>query len=89
MDSLVNLDKNKDLVVQAIAHAYETGVIEDPGYWMMMGGVFSLLCEGKVEGKMPENFATGPTWALTPEYEEELIRQEEALSSENVVVGPW
>ena len=89
LESLDRFMENQELVLQSIAHAYETGVIEDGGYWMMLGGVFSLLCENKVQGKLPDEFVTGPTWSLTPEYEDELIKQEEALSAKNVVVGPW
>ena len=79
------LEQNKDLIVETIAHAYETGLLDDPGYSSMLGTMFALLCESKIEGRMPENKIDGPIWKLTESYEEEL----RALGSSNVVAGPW
>ena len=84
-----NLEKNQDLIIKTIAHAYETGLLEDPGFTYMFANLLSLLCEDKIQGKFDENISLGPVWTLTPEYEEELSLQREALAAKNVVVGPW
>ena len=84
-----NLEDNKEVILASIAHAYETGLLEDPNYGSMLGGVFALLCEGKVEGEVGEDMIQGPVWKLTPEYERELTERKAALSSANVFVGPW
>ena len=85
-----NLDNNSDLIIGSIAYAYETGLLEDPNYAITFTSLLALLCEGKVEGSLPSEAAhLGPIWKLTEEYEEELMRQREALAAENVVVGPW
>tara|TARA_Y100000310_G_scaffold259532_1_gene268235 strand:- start:119 stop:409 length:291 start_codon:yes stop_codon:yes gene_type:complete len=84
-----NLVKNQELIINTIAHAYETGLLEDPAYTYMLSSILSLLCEAKVQGSFGEDLTTGPSWQLTPEYEEELQKHREALASKNVVIGPW
>ena len=84
-----NLQKNRDLIIETIAHAYETGILEEPTFSHTFGSLLALVCEDKVEGEFGENRATGPLWKLTAEYEAELVAQRAALASKNVVAGPW
>ena len=90
LESVQNLENSSDMIVSAIAHAYEMGILEDPNSALMFTSLLALLCEGKVTGHMKEGLEhLGPVWKLTPEYEEELENLTQALQSENVVMGPW
>ena len=87
---LNNLRAQTDMLLASLAEIYESGQIEDPRQNHLMMSLFSLVCEGKVEGSMDEEL-TPPRvkWTLTPAYAKQMKEEQEAIKDPNVIKGPW
>ena len=93
MSAKKNLNRQGTKVLQDIANAYETGVLDDPDASAMFCSLLACICEGKVQGIFDEETAT-IKWSLTSEYEAELDALQEVMmqtgfASGNIVKGPW
>jgi len=72
-----NLQKNQEAVINAIAEAYETGLLEDPHHARTFINILALVCEDKVEGSISEEGVN--KWRLTDWYADQIDKIQEGL----------
>ena len=77
-------------ILKFIGESYDLGLFEDPDASYRVCGLLALICEGRVEGTIdPDKEVV--KWSLTREYEEEIQKKLDQITSEskNVIQGPW
>lgn len=88
-----NVNRQGTKILHDIAHAYETGVFDDPRASAMFCTLLACICEGKVQGVLDDASAT-IKWSLTSEYSAQIEAARDAALQAgfelgNVVKGPW
>ncbi len=64
LESLKHLHRYADAILASIAEHYETGKIQNPRENHSLMSLFSLLCEGKIDGYVPKDDPISPKWRL-------------------------
>jgi len=65
-----NLKKNQKPIINAIAEAFETGMLDDPHHASNFINILALVCEDKVEGNIGEDGVN--RWKLTDWYADQI-----------------
>jgi hypothetical protein len=87
-DAKKNVNKQGLHILHDIVSAFQSGAFDNSAQAEIYCNMLACICEGKIEGRMDEE-SMAVLWSLTPAYQEQLDALKQALTSKNVIAGPW